>query len=100
MLSLRDKGLESVCAFGSTLVSKSDYGNQKVIKRFSNFKLQGVNRIFICFDGDIAGSTGAKKLKSALDNNYNVEIITLPKDMDPGGITDKEFNKLKRKIGL
>lgn len=96
MLNLWDKGLKNVvCAFGSTLVSKKDRGNAKLINKFSPFKLQGVNKIFILFDSDNSGQIGAGKLKNALQSNYIVESLELDKDKDPADLTLEEITNLR-----
>lgn len=99
MLRLRDRGMNAVCAFGSSLTTKTDIGNQGLIKKFSNFKLQGVNKVYILFDNDKAGIEGAKKIKKGLDNNYIVEILELPKDInDPAELSNKQIENIKKRV--
>lgn len=99
MLNLYDKGLtNAVCAFGATLTAKRDIGNQKVIKLFSNYKLLGVNKIYIMFDGDDAGRNGAKSLRNALENNYIIEIINMKEGNDPGALRLGQVQKLKERL--
>ena len=89
MLNLWDKGLKNVvCTFGSSLISKKDRGTIKVINKFSQYKLQGINTIYILFDGDNPGRIGAEKLREALKNNYVIEILDLEESM--------EFDRLMR----
>jgi len=96
MLNLYDKGLtNAVCAFGVSLTSKSDKYNVKVKQRFAQYKLQGVNKIYIMFDGDKAGKDGAKKLYNALKDNFVVEDLELPEDTDPGSLSTEDINSLK-----
>jgi DNA primase len=99
MLNLYDKGLRNtVCAFGCTLVGKGDIGSQKVIKLFSNYKLLGVNKLYIMFDGDKAGRAGAKSLKEALKSNYVIELLDLPEGLDPGKMTKTQVLKLRKDL--
>lgn len=101
MLVLRSSSIEAVCTFGSSLISDKDIGNQKLIKKFSNFKLQGVNKVYILFDNDQAGIEGAKKIKKGLDNNYIVEILKLPKDInDPAELSNKQIENIKKEYNL
>lgn len=99
MLNLWDKGLKNVvCCFGSTLVSKKDRGDTNLIKRFSQYKLQGVNKVIIMFDGDKAGQYGANKLKESLYSNYIVKNIELESGTDPGSLSYKDVQLIKREL--
>lgn len=99
MLNLYDKGLRNtVCTFGVSLTSKNDRNNFKLKNRFATFKLQGVSKVYILFDGDNAGRNGAKKLFDALNDSYIVEILELPEDKDPGSMTEAEVKKLKESL--
>ena len=99
MLNLYDKGLKNtVCTFGVSLTSKNDRNNFKLKNRFAQYKLQGVSKLYILFDGDKPGKDGAKKLFEALKDNYIVEILELPEDRDPGSLTEKEVKKLKETL--
>lgn len=96
MLNLWDKGLKNtVCVFGSTLVSKSDRGNVKLVHKFSQFKLQGVNKLVLLFDGDKAGVDGSKKLARALKNNYIIENLEIETGKDPGDLTLDEVTEIR-----
>jgi len=96
MLNLWDKGLKNaVCAFSSTLTKKSGKSDADVVRKFSQYKLQGVNKIYIMFDGDKAGRDGAIKLQKALRENYIIEIIELDEDNDPGNLTINDVNNIK-----
>lgn len=96
MLNLHDKGLtNAVATFGVTLTSKSDRLNINIKNRFSPFKMQGANKIFIMFDGDKAGADGAKKLYNALKDMFIVEILELQEDTDPGSLSEEDIVGLK-----
>jgi len=96
MLNLWDKGIKNIaCTFGSSLVGKKDIGNVKVINKFSQYKLQGINKLYILFDGDKAGRIGAKKLREALKNSYIIEILDLEEGKDPGKLSTKEIEIIR-----
>lgn len=99
MLNLYDKGLpNTVCTFGVSLTSTSDKGNSKVKSRFAQYKMQGVTKIYIMFDGDKAGNDGAKKLFAALKDSFIVEVLELPEDTDPGSLSIEDITALKEYI--
>jgi len=93
-LNLMDKGIDNViCAFGTTSLLKS-YKD-----KLSHFKILGVNKYYIMFDGDKAGKTAAKKLETVLnDSGFNAEIVELPEDRDPGDLTAEEIMVIKTGI--
>jgi len=93
-LNLQDKGLTNViCAFGTTSLLKS-YKD-----KLSHFKILGVNKFYIMFDGDKAGQSAAKKLETILnENGFNAETVELPKDRDPGDLSAAEVMILKTGI--
>jgi DNA primase len=54
-------------------------------------KAQGIQKIFLLFDGDEAGENAADKLKPLIEEQeFQVEIIKLPEGMDPGDM-DQEY---------
>lgn len=83
MLNLYDNGLKNVvCTFGTANLMKDT-----AIKLLP-FKTQGIEKIFIMFDGDDAGQQAANKLKPLVEEaEYAVEIITLEEGTDPGDLT-------------
>lgn len=93
-LNLMDKGCYNVVsAFGTHSLLKT------YEQKLSHFKIMGVNKFYIMFDGDDAGQSAGKKLENVLnDNGFNAETIELPKDMDPGDLTQKDITTLM--IGL
>lgn len=88
-LNLIDKGCCNVlCAFGTTSLLK----NYK--DRLSHYRILGVNKFYIMFDGDKAGRTSAKKLEDVLNaNGFNAEIIDMPDNRDPGDLTEEEITE-------
>lgn len=90
-LNLIDKGLPNViCAFGTHTLLKTHK------EKLSHYKILGVNKFYIMFDGDKAGINAAKKLEKVLkENKYNVEIVELPENVDPGDLTQEQVDVLK-----
>jgi len=90
-LNMIDKGFTNVvCVWGTTSLLKSY--NEK----FSHFKILGINKIYILFDGDKAGIDAATKLENILNKNgYNAERIELPEGVDPGSMSQIDLMSLK-----
>lgn len=97
MLNLYDKGLtNAVCSFGASLTSKK--GNKKLREKFTPYKLQGVSKLYIMFDGDTAGRTKAKEVEKAISNMFIVEILELPDNTDPGSLGVEDIEAIKEYI--
>ena len=90
MLNLVDKGMDNVaCVFGTSTL-KSDTKNKLL-----PFKAQGIEKVFILFDGDEAGRTAALEIKPLLEaEDFEVEIIDLPDGTDPGNLTQEDVDSL------
>ncbi len=95
VLNLYDKGLTNVvAAMGTSTISKDNCA-----AKFMTFKAQGVEKIYILFDGDEAGRKAAQSLKPILeDNMFNVEILELQDDSDPGELSESEVRSLNAYI--
>lgn len=94
MLNVRDKGLENVATvFGTqTLLNNT---KEKLLP----YKMQGITKIYIMFDGDTAGRDAAKKLKPVLEEiDFEVEIINLEDDSDPGELSQEYIDSIKEYI--
>lgn len=93
-LNCYDKGLENVvCTFGTNTLQ----ANTK--NKLLPYKIQGINKVFIMFDGDTAGKNAAIKLKPLIEEcNFEVEIINLPDDLDPGQFDQEYVNSIKEYI--
>jgi DNA primase len=83
MLNCYDKGLTNVvCCFGTSKLYKDTS-----TKLFS-YKVMGVEKIFLMYDGDSAGKEAMDKLKPLIEEaGFVVEIINLPEDTDPGDLS-------------
>lgn len=86
MLNLYDKGMRNVvCVFGTSTL-KSDTS-----AKLLPFKVQGITKIFILFDGDDAGRTAAAELKPLIEaEGFIVEIIPLEEGTDPGEMNQED----------
>lgn len=94
MLNCVDKGLDNcICAFGTNTMEKNT--KEKLLP----FKTQGVTKIYIMFDGDEAGRNAAKKLKPVFEElEFEVEIIPLEDDTDPGELSQEYIDSIKEYV--
>jgi len=90
MLNCYDKGLQNVvCTFGTSKLLNET--GQKLL----SYKIMGVEKVFVLYDGDAAGREAAKKIKPLIEAvGFLVEIIDLPEGQDPGVITQEDVNSL------
>jgi DNA primase len=88
-LNMMDKGCYNViCAFGTHSLLKT-YKD-----KLAHFKILGVNKFYIMFDGDKAGRTAGSKLENVLnDNGFNAEQIEMPEGIDPGDLTEEQITE-------
>lgn len=86
LLNMYDKGARNVvCVFGTTKLYSD------TASKLLPFKVMGVQKIFILFDGDEAGKNAAEKTKPLIEEcGFTVEIINLPEGTDPGDL-DSEY---------
>jgi DNA primase len=91
-LNLMEKGCYNVVsAFGTHTLLKT------YKSKLSHFKIMGVNKFYIMFDGDKAGRDAGKKLENILnDDGFNAEIIELPDGLDPGDLTQNDIETLMK----
>jgi len=89
-LNLMDKGCYNIIsAFGTHTLLKT------YREKLAHYKILGVNKFYIMFDGDEAGYSAADKLERVLnENDYNAEIIKLPEGIDPGDLTEQDVSNL------
>jgi len=94
LLNLYDKGITNVvCSFG--LLSVDKY-NKKLLEKLIPYKICGVTKILICYDGDKPGRQAAMRLVNALDEDFFIDSINLEDGQDPGAMTLEEVVKLKK----
>jgi DNA primase len=100
MLNLWDKGLHNtVCTFGTAFGSTKKKTSQKInIESLLQYKYQGIETIYIMYDGDKAGRDAAVNLKYYIDGKFNAEVIELDDGKDPGDMSRQEVKKLMSKL--
>jgi DNA primase len=90
LLNCYDKGLKNVvCTFGTSKLLNDT--KEKLL----SYKVMGIEKMFILYDGDQAGRDAAKKIKPLIEEaGFIAEIIDLPEGQDPGIITQEDINSL------
>ena len=90
MLNLYDKGLlNSIACFGTNTLQK----DTKI--KLLPLKAQGIQKIFIMFDGDAAGEKAANTIKPLIEaEGFLVETINLPDGTDPGELSEEDVTSL------
>ena len=90
MLNCYDKGLKNtVCTFGTSKLLND------VKEKMLSYKVMGIEKVFILYDGDDAGREAARKIKPLIEEaGFLTEIIDLPEGQDPGVITQEDVNSL------
>ena len=94
MLNLYDKGLRNVCCtFGTNTMMKD------TALKLLALRSQGIQKIYICYDGDEAGHTAADKLLPLLEEcGYATEKITLEDGTDPGDLSQEYVDSIREYI--
>jgi DNA primase len=89
-LNLYDKGLKNaVCCFGTNTLHKDT--RQKLLP----FRAQGIQKVYIMFDGDQAGERAAGEIKPVIEaEGFGVEIIKLPEGLDPGDLDQASVTEI------
>ena len=100
MLNLWDKGLRNVVftsgtSFGAVKKRRKQANN---IEKLLQYKYQGVNTIYIMYDGDTPGRDAAENLKNYIGDKFVTQIVDLPDDIDPGKLSDLEVEHIKQVI--
>lgn len=90
LLNCYDKGLQNVvCTFGTVKLL-----NEVAAKLFP-YKVMGIEKIFLLFDGDAPGRDAAAKTKPLIEEaGFICEIIDLPDDVDPGIMSVEDVESL------
>ena len=96
MLNCYDKGLHNVvCTFGTNTLQKDT--RNKLLP----YKTQGVEKVYIMFDGDDAGREAAKKIKPLIEAcEFDVEVIGLEDNQDPGEFSQEYVTSIKEYINV
>lgn len=99
LLNLYDKGITNVITgFGLIRPKKRNKNIIDIHERFATYKIMGITRIVIIYDGDKPGHDAAILLRDALSEYIAADIIELPDGKDPGSLNDNSVYSLKRKI--
>jgi len=90
MLNCYDKGLQNVvCTFGTSKLLKD------VSEKLFPYRVMGIEKIFIMYDGDSAGREAAQKIKPLIEAaGFIVETIDLPEGQDPGVLGQEDIDSL------
>lgn len=94
MLNVYDKGIHNVvCTFGTTKLFKD------VSDKLLTYKVLGIEKIYIMYDGDEPGRVAAAKIKPLIEEcGFIVEIIKLADSTDPGELSQEEIDSIKEYI--
>lgn len=100
LLNLYDKGLyNSVCTFGTNFGAvKNRHKQSKNLDRLIQYRYQGINTIHIMYDADKSGKYAAQRLKEYIGEKFMTNIITLDKESDPGSLTQKDVDFIRRNM--
>lgn len=82
LLNMYEHGARNVvCTFGTSKLYNDT--SEKMLP----YKVMGVEKVFILYDGDEAGRTAAAKIKPLIEEaGFVVEVIDLPDGEDPGSL--------------
>lgn len=94
MLNLYDSGIHNaVCTFGTSKLF--NHVGEKLLP----FKVTGIEKIYILYDGDAPGREAAKKIKPLIEEEgFIVEIIDLPEGEDPGSLDQENIDSIKEYV--
>ena len=89
-LNLYDKGLHNVaCTFGTGGLLNN------TAEKLLPYKVRGIEKIFILYDGDEAGRVAAIKIKPLIEEcDFEVEIVKLEEGSDPGDMSQEDVDSL------
>lgn len=95
MLNLYDKGVTNVvCTFGTQGITE-----HSVATKMLAFKVQGIEKVYILYDGDDAGHKAAVTIKPLLeDQGFVVDIIQMEDGMDPGALDQDSVDLIRNYI--
>jgi len=88
-------GNNVVCAFGTQKLSENNIKN-----KLAPYRLQGVQKIHIMFDGDKAGRSAAKRLQYLIEEHtdFVINIVYLNEGDDPGCLSADQITQLNEQI--
>lgn len=90
MLNLYDKGIKNVVSVFGTNTLNSDIESSLL-----QYKVQGIHKVYILFDGDEPGKVAAEKIKPLIEKaGFIAKILELEDDRDPGDLIQEEVNDI------
>lgn len=94
LLNLYDKGITNVvCTFGTNTLLKD------IDSKLLPLRAQGIQKIYLMFDGDEAGKKAMQELQPLIEENgFIVEQIKLPDGSDPGDLDIESVTSIKEYI--
>ncbi len=95
VLNMRDKGCYNVITgFGTSSLFKT------FESKLAHYKILGVNKFYILFDGDSAGVKAGKKLEELMtEKGWNAQHIDILEDgEDPGSLSEAEIQFIMKEI--
>jgi len=94
MLNCYDKGLKNVvCTFGTGMLMKD------VADKLMQYKIMGITKVYILYDGDEAGRSAATKLKPLIEAaDLLCEILEVEEGEDPGDFNQETVDMLIKYI--
>lgn len=97
MLNMHDKGLtNTVCTFGTVFGSvKKKYKKRENLERLMFFKYQGIDSIYVMYDGDKSGRDAAENLIEYAQSKFSIDSIDLDDGVDPGKLTQDQIFRLR-----
>jgi len=102
MLNLYDKGLPNVITgFGISRgqlpkrYKKKEAKIVEILEEFAVYKLQGITKVFILYDGDDPGREAAEGLKTILKNEFICDTIDIEEGEDPGEFSEEKVTALR-----
>lgn len=94
-LNLIDNGIHNVIS----IMGLQTLNDKNAKTKVAEFKLRGVNKIILMYDGDEPGQKQAALIQPFLEKeNLLVNSIDLADDMDPGSMSKDEIEVIKRMI--
>lgn len=90
LLNMWDKGARNVvCLFGTSKLYSD------TAAKLMPYKVMGVEKFFLLFDGDEAGRLAAEKTKPLIEEcGFMVEIVKLPDGSDPGNLSHEDVTSM------
>jgi DNA primase len=94
MLNMQDKGVYNcVSVFGTQALKHN------TARKLLPYKAQGIQKIFILFDGDDPGRNAAKEIIPLIEEQgFLVQNIVMPEGLDPGAASAEYINTIKEII--